>query len=104
VTPPLSPIKAPDETPVAPPRALRLPFDPLLTLAVLGLAICSVVTLGAATKNLVAGQPHYYVDRQAVYLGVGFLFMLVLSQLDYARLRRAKAGSCTKPPIRHGSP
>jgi hypothetical protein len=49
--PPLSPIKAPDETPVAPPRALRLPFDPLLTLAVLGLAICSVVTLGAATNS-----------------------------------------------------
>jgi len=88
---PLSPIKAPDETPVAPPpRALRLPFDPLLTLAVLGLAIASIVTLGAATKNLVAGHPHYYVDRQAIYLGVGFVFMLALSQLDYARLRRAK--------------
>ncbi len=87
---PLSPIALPDETPVAPPRSVSLPFDPLLAVAVVGLAICSIVTLGAATKNLVAGQPHYYVDRQAIYLGVGFAFMLVLSQLDYARLRRAK--------------
>jgi rod shape determining protein RodA len=87
---PLSPIKSTDETPVAAPMALRLPFDPLLTAAVVGLGICSIVTLGAATKNLVAGRPHYYVDRQAIYLGVGFVFMLALSRLDYARLRRLK--------------
>jgi rod shape determining protein RodA len=89
---PLSPIKAPDEAPVAPGPAFRLPFDPLLTAAVVGLGICSVVTLGAATKNLVAGRPHYYVDRQAIYLGVGFAFMLVLTRVDYARLRRLKYG------------
>jgi rod shape determining protein RodA len=87
---PLSPIKQTGEAPVAPPRTLRLPFDPLLTVAVIGLAICSIVTLGAATKNLVPGQPRYYVDRQALYLAVGFVFMLVLSRLDYARLRRLK--------------
>ncbi|HWD10735.1 MAG TPA: FtsW/RodA/SpoVE family cell cycle protein, partial [Solirubrobacteraceae bacterium] len=87
---PLSPIQTPDEAPVAPALTFRLPFDPVMTAAVIGLAICSVVTLGAATKNLVAGHPHYYVDRQAVYLGVGFLCMLVLSRIDYARLRRLK--------------
>jgi rod shape determining protein RodA len=87
---PLSPITAADEAPVAPARTLRLPLDPLLSLAVLGLGICSIVTLGAATKNLVPGQPHYYVDRQALYLLAGFVFMLVLSRIDYARLRRLK--------------
>jgi rod shape determining protein RodA len=87
---PLSPIKAPDETSVAPGPTFRLPFDPVLTAAVIGLGICSVVTLGAATRNLVAGHPQYYVDRQAIYLGVGFVCMLVLSRLDYARLRRLK--------------
>jgi rod shape determining protein RodA len=88
---PLSPIKPAEEAPIAPPsRTLRLPFDPLLTLAVIGLSICSVATLGAATKNLVPGNPHYYVTRQVTYLAVGFLFMLVLSQLDYALLRRLK--------------
>jgi rod shape determining protein RodA len=88
---PLSPIKPPGgEAPVTPPRALRLPLDPLLTLAVIGLGICSIVTLGKATKNLVPGQPHYYVDRQLLYLIVGFVFMIVLSRIDYARLRRLK--------------
>jgi rod shape determining protein RodA len=71
---------------------LQWPLDPLLTLAVLGLGIASVVTLGAATRDLVPGQPHYYVDRQAIYLLVGALFMLTLSRLDYARLRQWKNG------------
>jgi rod shape determining protein RodA len=88
---PLSPIKTTDEMPVvAPRRSLRLPLDPLLTLAVVGLAICSLVTLAAATRNLVPGRPHYYVDRQLIYMVVGVVFMLALSRLDYARLRRAK--------------
>jgi len=85
---PLSPIKAAEEAPAAPPRALRLPLDPLLTLAVVGLGICSIVTLSAATRNLVKGNPHYYVDRQAIYLAIGFVLMVGLSRLDYARLRR----------------
>jgi rod shape determining protein RodA len=89
---PLSPIQPPDETPVAPPRGLRLPFDPLLTLAVVGLGIFSVVTLGAATKNLVAGHPRYYVDRQGIYLVVGFVLMALLSRIDYAQLRKLKNG------------
>jgi rod shape determining protein RodA len=87
---PRSPIQRLDEQPALAPRTLRLPLDPVLTAAVIGLSICSIVTLGAATKNLVAGRPHYYVDRQGVYLGVGFVFMLVLARIDYARLRRAK--------------
>jgi rod shape determining protein RodA len=88
---PLSPIKTSDEMPVVAPRwTLRLPLDPLLTLAVVGLAICSLVTLAAATRNLVPGRPHFYVDRQLVYVTVGVVLMLALSRLDYARLRRAK--------------
>ncbi len=87
-----SPISSPEQASAAPPRSLRLPFDPLLTLAVVGLAIFSIVTLGAATGELVAGQPNYYVDRQAIYLIVGGLLMLALSRLDYARLRPLKNG------------
>lgn len=93
---PLSPITAPEQAqPVADrslvgPRTLRLPLDPLLTLAVIGLGICSIVTLGAATRDLVPGQPHYYTDRQLTYLIVGSLLMLALSRLDYARLRPLK--------------
>jgi len=88
---PLTPIQAShDEPPPAAPRSLRLPLDPLLTLAVIGLAIVSLVNLAAATRNSLPGQPHYYVDRQAIYLTVGLLFMQVLSRIDYARLRRYK--------------
>jgi rod shape determining protein RodA len=87
---PLSPIKAPEEAPLSPARTLRLPFDPLLTLAIVGLGICSIVTLRGATRNLIPSDPHYYVDRQAIYLLVGFVLMLGLASIDYAALRRLK--------------
>jgi rod shape determining protein RodA len=87
----LSPIKAPEQAPaVSSPRAVTLPLDPLLTLAVIGLAIASVMTLGAATRNVVPGDPGYYVNRQVVYLVLGGLLMLVLARVDYARLRPLK--------------
>jgi rod shape determining protein RodA len=89
---PLSPIKPTEEPPVAPPRSVRMPLDPLLTLAVLGLAACSIVTLGAATRNLIPGQPGYYVNRQLIYLIVGIVAMVILSRIDYARLRQLKNG------------
>src|ERR1039458_293571 len=88
-----SPIQA-KQDPAAPvgTRTFRLPLDPLLTLSVVGLAIASIVTLGPAPQNVVAGQPDYYTHRQAVYLIVGGLFMLALSRFDYARLRPLKNG------------
>jgi rod shape determining protein RodA len=95
-TPPIGPsaaIQAPErEEERTAGGLLRLPLDPMLTLAVIGLGICSLVTLGAATRDLVPGHPHYYVDRQAIYLIVGVLFMGALSRLDYARLRQLKNG------------
>jgi rod shape determining protein RodA len=87
---PLSPINPSEQPPVAVPRTLRMPLDPLLTLAAIGLAVCSIVTLGAATRDLIPGQPRYYVDRQGVYLAVGAVLMLALSRLDYTRLRQFK--------------
>jgi rod shape determining protein RodA len=88
-----SPIQATDDhtAPVGA-RTFTFPLDPLLTLAVLGLAIASIVTLGPATQNAVVGQPDYYVHRQATYLIAGGLIMLVLSRLDYARVRQLKNG------------
>ncbi len=89
----LSPIKAPEPAPtVAAPRTFSLPLDPLLTLAVLGLAIASVMTLGTATREAIPGQPNYYVERQAIYLVIGGLLMLVLARFDYARFRPLKNG------------
>jgi len=89
---PLSPIQQPDDAPPAQPRTLRLPLDPLLTLATIGLAIASAVTLAAATRKYIPGDPGYYVDRQVVYLLVGFAAMVILSRVDYGALSRFKNG------------
>ena len=89
---PLSPIKPSEAAPPPPQRSLRLPFDPLLLLAVLGLGAVSIATLGEATKKLIPGNPHFYVDRQIIYLGVGLVAMAILSRVDYSVLRRYKTG------------
>jgi rod shape determining protein RodA len=91
MTPPAtSPIEVPAEAQghgPHPPRTLRLPLDPLLTLATVGLGICSVLTLSVVTRKFVPGNPHYYVERQAIYLIVGLALMAVLSRIDYSGLR-----------------
>jgi rod shape determining protein RodA len=70
------------------PRVPRLPIDPWLTLAVIGLGVSSTVILANVTKGLIPASPHYYVDRQVAYLSVGVAAMVVMAQLDYGRLRR----------------
>ncbi len=93
-TSPLSPIK-PIEIPQGElSRSWRLPVDPLLTLAVVGLGICSILTLKAATGVAINGQaqPAYYVDRQAAYLLIGMVLMLVVSRFDYGLLKAWRNG------------
>jgi rod shape determining protein RodA len=94
MTPPpaASPIVAPGEVAVPRARALRLPLEPLLTLATVGLGVCSLVTLRAATQHLIPGRPRYYVDRQATYLIVGLVLMVALSRFDYSRFRHMAYG------------
>jgi rod shape determining protein RodA len=87
---PLSPIRPPDEAALPGAGAFRMPLDPALTLAVLGLGVCSIETLKSATRNLIPGAPNYYVDRQTTYLAVGVALMVVLSRIDYSRLRQFK--------------
>ncbi len=90
-----SPIKPAAAEPPAVPGARTqrgLPLDPLLTLAAVGLGIASVMTLGAATREAIPGDPSYYVTRQVVYLVIGLILMVVLARVDYARLRRLKYG------------
>lgn len=87
MTPISSSIEAAPHAPPRPATSLRLPLDPLLTIAAIGLAACSLLTLRAATRDLIPGQPHYYVDRQAIYLVLGLLVMVGVSRIDYSRLR-----------------
>jgi len=79
------------EMPSSTSEALRLPVDPWLLAAAIGLGICSILTLGS-TGNGSTPSAHYYVERQSIYLGLGFVAMLVVSRFDYAPLRRAARG------------
>ena len=71
---------------------LRLPFDPLLLLATLGLMIASLVTLKASTSTDVPGDPNHYVTRQGVFFAIGTVVAVVISRIDYSRLRELKYG------------
>jgi rod shape determining protein RodA len=73
-------------------RRPRVLPDPLLLLAAAGLIGCSLVTLNSATRKAVPGHPLFYVERQAIYAAIGLLLALVLSRIDYSRLREYKWG------------
>jgi rod shape determining protein RodA len=82
-----------DAPPAANPRpGMLLPFDPILLLAVLGLCVGSIVTIAGATADDIPGQPDYYVQRQTVFFAVGMVLVLVMSRVDYSRLRELKYG------------
>ncbi len=65
----------------------RVPFlDPLLLLAALGLVAASALTLRGAAGRSVA-------EHQMIYAGIGLLLCLVVSRIDYTRLREFKYGA-----------
>ena len=86
-----TPIQVTDESAISRPRILTR-LDPLLMLGALGLVACSLVTLKGATSTAVPGHPLYYVQRQAIYAGIGIVLALLLARIDYSRLREYKFG------------
>lgn len=85
-------IRPVDEVAAAPRPRVLTKFDPLLLLAALGLAACSLVTLKGEGRSLNPGHPTYFVERQAIYFGLGLLIAVVLARIDYSRLREYKYG------------
>ncbi len=59
----------------------RMPVDPILALATIGLTVCSVLALSGATEG------SYFVTRQIVYGVLGVLVAAIVSRFDYARLQ-----------------
>ena len=57
-------IQDPNAPAGVPGRRAVFAFDPLLLLATLGLAACSLVVIAGGTKSDVPGQPDFYVMRQ----------------------------------------
>ncbi|HEX6227922.1 MAG TPA: rod shape-determining protein RodA [Solirubrobacterales bacterium] len=75
---------------------LGLPYmDPVLGFSAIALAAFGVYTLQHATVNDVPSQPDYFVDRQAIYAGIGLLGMYLLSRIDYSRFRELRVGIYT---------
>jgi rod shape determining protein RodA len=88
VTTTATPLRPVEQKATASSRPLLM-LDPLLLLAALGLVACSLLTLHVATRGSAAG-PSYYVERQALYAGGGVILALILSMVDYSRLREYK--------------
>lgn len=78
------------ERPASRVSALALPFDPLLAVAVVGLAVISLVAIAGATAGDVPGSPDYFFTRQLTYFLVGGLVALLFWRIDYSRLREIK--------------
>jgi rod shape determining protein RodA len=75
---------------------LGLPYmDPALAFAAVALAAFGVFTLSQATQHDVPGNPHYYVDRQAIYAVLGLVGMYLLARVDYSRFRELRVGVYT---------
>jgi rod shape determining protein RodA len=85
-----SPIQDPQEGRLTPrrrepSRGLLLGIDPILLLATVALCAFSLLTIESTTQSDLA-------SRQGLFMGVGLLVLLVVSQVDYSRLRELKYG------------
>jgi rod shape determining protein RodA len=69
-----------------------LPFDPVLTVAVLALGAVSLLTLKGATDQDIPGDPNHYVERQGLFLLIGTVLAVLVSRFDYSRLRELRTG------------
>jgi rod shape determining protein RodA len=75
---------------------LGLPYmDGALTLSAAALAAFSVFALSQSTLHDVPGSPNYFVDRQAIYAGLGIVGMYLLTRIDYSRFRELRVGIYT---------
>ena len=74
---------APARAPRGSVARLNLRLDPVLILAVVGLGFCSVFTIDQ-TRYASLG------NRQAIFFAMGGVIALLISQIDYSRLRELK--------------
>jgi rod shape determining protein RodA len=92
IEPPPSAAAEPRRAGGLPVSALRLPFDPILAVATIGLAVMSLLTLRATTVDDVPGDPAFYVKRQAAFFLMGTVVAVAVSRVDISRLREWRVG------------
>lgn len=64
-------------------------FDVVVSGASVALAVLGVVMVYSATRDKLAlsgTNPHYYLDRQAVFVAIGIVVMVSVALFDYRRL------------------
>jgi rod shape determining protein RodA len=66
---------------------LALRLDWLLIGSVLAIVFIGLLMIYSASRNLVAGDPTYYVKRQLLSLGLATIVAIGLIRLDYRKLR-----------------
>lgn len=71
---------------------LGMMLDPWLLLVAVGLLATSAFVIHGATAGDIPGSPDYYVVRQVAYGISGLILMLLLSRVDYSRLKEFKVG------------
>jgi len=59
----------------------------LVTLGLVAFGLVMVYSATSASAALANGDPAYYLKRQAVYAGLGLVLMVVLSRVDFYKLR-----------------
>ena len=59
-----------------------------VVIALLGFGVVMVYSASVIEATVVFRDPQYFLKRQAVYAGVSFALMMVISNIDYHRLRR----------------
>ncbi|MHB1498496.1 MAG: FtsW/RodA/SpoVE family cell cycle protein [Acidimicrobiales bacterium] len=89
---PTLPPPPPASAPPAPRRAVTSPawrhFDPLLLLATVAVTLIGVLMVYSATRypqELAGGNPKYYLERQAIWAGLGIAAFLLTLVFDYRR-------------------
>ncbi len=73
------------------PRQIIARFDVVLVGTVLFLAVTGVVMIYSATRGklaLAGVDPYYYLKRQAIFMVIGLVVMVVLALFDYRRLEQ----------------
>ncbi len=70
--------------------ALRLDYGLIVTTLIVAVAGVILVYSATRSKLVMAGiSPHYFLDRQAAFVAVGAVVMVVLAALDYRWLEQA---------------
>jgi cell division protein FtsW len=59
-----------------------------VVIALLGFGVVMVYSASVIEATVVFRDPQYFLKRQAVYAGLAFVLMMVVSNIDYHRLRR----------------